>query len=138
MDRKYLGELGVPALPGGFLDVLTYFSRNDNANADMGTIQMSELTNPSRPHQLPQGQGQPRSNSTGDLYGKQPNAGPSGSQNTPISSNGVKKSSTQDKGKGRETPPTNPLNISGMSRMFVPFPVYGMAVVLTFAENGTS
>ena len=42
MDRKYLGELGVPALPGGFLDVLTYFSRNDNPNNnnDMGTIQM--------------------------------------------------------------------------------------------------
>ena len=113
MDRKYLGELGVPALPGGFLDVLTYFSRNDNPNNnnDMGTIQMSELTN----QVPPQSQQQAKiSSGNNELYGN--GSRPSGSSSkVQPSSNGKK--AAQDKGKGKETPPVNPLNISGMSRM---------------------
>lgn len=27
ISRKFLGDLGVPSLPGGFLDVLSYFSK---------------------------------------------------------------------------------------------------------------
>jgi len=112
MGRKYLGELGVPALPGGFLDVLTYFSRNDNTNNnDMGTIQMSELTNQVPPQIQQQAK---LSSGSNELYGN--GSRPSGSSsNTKPSSNGKK--GTQDKGKGKETPPVNPLNISGMSRM---------------------
>jgi hypothetical protein len=34
MCRKFLGDLGVPSLPGGFLDVLSYFSRGGNENGD--------------------------------------------------------------------------------------------------------
>lgn len=119
MDSKYLGELGVPALPGGFLDVLTYFSRNDNNNNDMGTIQMSELTNQAPPPSLQrQAQGQTKTSSgINELYG---NGNSTGSiSNSKPASNGTK-ISTQDKGKGKETPPVNPLNISGMSRMYVP------------------
>lgn len=29
---KFLGDLGVPSLPGGFLDVLSYFSREGNGS----------------------------------------------------------------------------------------------------------
>jgi hypothetical protein len=116
MDRKYLGELGVPALPGGFLDVLTYFSRNDNPNNnDMGTIQMSELTNQVPPQIQQQGQAK-ISSGNNELYGN--GSRPSGSTSSAKpTSNG--KTVTQDKGKGKETPPVNPLNISGMSRMYV-------------------
>jgi hypothetical protein len=116
MGRKYLGELGVPALPGGFLDVLTYFSRNDNPNNnDMGTIQMSELTNQVPPQIQQQGQAKISSGSN-ELYDN--GSRPSGStSNVKPTSNG--KMVTQDKGKGKETPPVNPLNISGMSRMYV-------------------
>lgn len=116
MSRKYLGELGVPALPGGFLDVLTYFSRNDNPNNnDMGTIQMSELTNqvpPQLQHQQPKiGSG------SNEFYG---NGQTSGSTTNPKPiSNGQKATQDKGKGKGKETPPVNPLNISGMSRMYV-------------------
>jgi hypothetical protein len=31
-DSKFLGDLGVPSLPGGFLDVLSYFSREGNGS----------------------------------------------------------------------------------------------------------
>jgi len=87
MGRKYLGELGVPALPGGFLDVLTYFSRNDNTNNnDMGTIQMSELTNQVPPQIQQQGQAK-ISSSSNELYGN--GSRPSGStSNTKPASNG--------------------------------------------------
>jgi hypothetical protein len=114
MGRKYLGELGVPALPGGFLDVLTYFSRNDNPNNnDMGTIKMSELTN----QVPPQIQQQAKiSSGSNELYGNGGRTSGSTSNAKPAS-NGNK--ATQDKGKGKETPPVNPLNISGMSRMYV-------------------
>jgi hypothetical protein len=125
MNRKYLGELGVPALPGGFLDVLTYFSRNDNNNNDMGTIQMSELTNQAPPQTLQQAQGQGQGNissNTSQLYG---NGSSAGTGNFKPTSNGAKKITSQDKGKGKETTPVNPLNISGMSRMYVHFRATG-------------
>lgn len=142
MDRKYLGELGVPSLPGSFLDVLSYFSRDDpsasvsnptngtnsgagtssNGNGYTGdTIQMSDFV-PTKS----------KSNTTGTGSGSQTQkvasrsqagTGASGSSSkvgstaipapTAASSNGTNKG----KGKGKETPPVNPLNISGMSRM---------------------
>lgn len=32
IHSKYLGDLGVPSLPGGFLDVLSYFGRGGSGN----------------------------------------------------------------------------------------------------------
>jgi hypothetical protein len=113
--RKYLGELGVPSLPGSFLDVLTYFSRDQHDSGIGNTIQMSDFVNQT-PTQ-PQSNAKSSSQDTDALF-KSTSAGPSGSHSTPVTSNGDKKGLTQtDKGKGKETPPVNPLNVSGMSRM---------------------
>lgn len=56
------------------------------------------------------------SSGSNELYGNGSRPGASSSNAKPAS-NGNKV--TQDKGKGKETPPVNPLNISGMSRMYV-------------------
>jgi hypothetical protein len=144
--RKYLGELGVPSLPGSFLDVLSYFSRDQAAsgtgtgdgNGSNGigggngnTIQMSEFTNQpsgstaSGPNQtnynntLDTAKVVSKSNSNGDngmnLAQSRPSSTPAGIDGRKTSMSAG--ANLKGKGKGKETPPVNPLNISGMSRM---------------------
>ncbi|KAK1924921.1 hypothetical protein DB88DRAFT_525546 [Papiliotrema laurentii] len=53
---KFLGDLGVPSLPGGFLDVLSYFSRGGTGETDLVTgtnLPVQTLTNNPLPNPTP-------------------------------------------------------------------------------------
>lgn len=131
-QSKYLGELGVPSLPGSFLDVLSYFSRdeanndngsdpNGNGNSN-GTIQMSEFTNQSQAPSQNSNQQKRKPISQSQQAGPSGTSTASGSGAAPATDAATNGSNSAGnnasvKGKGKETPPVNPLNISGMSRM---------------------
>lgn len=132
-NRKYLGELGVPSLPGSFLDVLSYFSRDDTSGTNTATgtssgngngyggdtIQMSDFV-PQKSTLQGTTSSKPKSRSQPGTAaqaggGASGSTSKSGSTAVPVTSVGT--SNGNNKGKGKETPPVNPLNISGMSRM---------------------
>jgi hypothetical protein len=144
--------LGVPSLPGSFLDVLSFFSKDQNGgtaggsgngNGNGNTIQMSEFTN--------QGQASgPSNESFNTALANNQTAGGSGASGSngagaksATNTNSTDKagkpisSGAKGKGKGKETPPVNPLNISGASRMYVPQQLM-LRPTLTGIENDTS
>jgi len=104
-----LGDLGVPSLPGGFLDVLSYFSRGGNENGDSTPV-TGNISN------VPIQNLQPASElDSGSISPLPPNAETRGS---------VAMTKTEDgsgigvKGKGKEVSFVTP-QLSNISRMYV-------------------
>jgi hypothetical protein len=124
--RKFLGDLGGASMPGGFLDVLSYFSKGGNSapsqtqtNLGIGNPSTSGLptnnANPSASYQTTSDSISPQITSNADSVNNSSTNGPSRNE-TPtgtVTSNGA---SSNNKGKGKEVSFAAP-QLSGISRM---------------------
>ena len=112
--RKFLGDLGVPSLPGGFLDVLSYFSRGgtgetDFINSNVTGVPLQGLTGSSARNSPSLQEEDPGLSLLND-------PGPSNTTSVPPSRADPANGAPSVKGKGKEVAFVTP-QLSNISRM---------------------
>ena len=132
--RKFLGDLGVPSLPGGFLDVLSYFSRGGTGETDLVTgtnLPVQTLTNNPLPNPTPV-----LTNDNEASLSVLNSTAPSNGSTAPVSRVESNLGSTSAaKGKAKEVSFVTP-QLSNISRMYVSTPT--LKLDADISEKSTS